>query len=97
MCAECDEVVDPIIPPVEVVQTQVEKLCICGILLSAEGQHIVDGPGPFPVQCLRSVHEGAKSKMESLGRASSADSNQWLKFENSQTYTAIATAMTLKF
>ena len=50
MCAQRNEVVCPVLPPVEVMHAEVEVLCIRGVQLLAEGQHVVVGPGPFPAQ-----------------------------------------------
>ena len=49
VCAQRDEIVEPVLPPVEVVQAKVEALRVRGVELLAEGQHVVVGPGPFPV------------------------------------------------
>ena len=56
MRAQRDEVVCPVLLPVEVVQAEVEVLRIRGVQLLAEGQHVVIGPGPFPAQSLLSVY-----------------------------------------
>ena len=50
MGAQHYEVIKPVLPPVEVVQAKVEALRVRGVELLAEGQHVVVGPGPLPVQ-----------------------------------------------
>ena len=49
VCAQRDEVVEPVLPPVEVVQAKVEVFRVSGVQLLAEGQDVVVGPGPLSV------------------------------------------------